>query len=68
MVYFHDAAESLSFLRATQGLNATTSAVSHRITALEDAKPLFDTKANPVAALGAQIGEAFWKEALPHIH
>lgn len=50
LIYFHHAAETLSFSRAAQALNVTPSAVSHRITALEAAlgKRLFERRVREV--------------------
>jgi LysR family glycine cleavage system transcriptional activator len=50
LIYFHHAAEALSFSRAAEALNVTPSAVSHRITALEEAlgKRLFERRVRQV--------------------
>lgn len=69
LVYFHHAAESLSFSRAAQALNVTPSAVSHRITALETAlgKRLFERRVREVRLTqdGADLARAtgvIWNE------
>ena len=69
LVYFHHAAESLSFSRAAQALNVTPSAVSHRITALENAlgKRLFERRVREVRLTqdGAELARAtavIWNE------
>ena len=69
LVYFHHAAESLSFSRAAQALNVTPSAVSHRITALEGAigKRLFERRVREVRLTqdGAELARAtavIWNE------
>ena len=69
LVYFHHAAESLSFSRAAQALNVTPSAVSHRITALETAigKRLFERRVREVRLTqdGAELARAtatIWAE------
>ncbi|MTI02741.1 LysR family transcriptional regulator [Roseibium sp. RKSG952] len=69
LVYFHHAAESLSFSRAAQILNVTPSAVSHRITALENAigKRLFERRVREVRLTqdGAELARAtavIWNE------
>lgn len=69
LVYFHHAAESQSFSRAAQALNVTPSAVSHRITALENAigKRLFERRVREVRLTrdGADLARAtstIWEE------
>jgi DNA-binding transcriptional ArsR family regulator len=69
LVYFHHAAESLSFSKAAQALNVTPSAVSHRITALEEAigKRLFERRVREVRLTqdGADLARAtsvIWSE------
>lgn len=69
LVYFHHAAESLSFSRAAQVLNVTPSAVSHRITALENALGirLFERRVREVRLTqdGAELAratEVIWNE------
>ena len=69
LVYFHHAAESLSFSGAAQALNVTPSAVSHRITALENAlgKRLFERRVREVRLTqdGAELARsttAVWAE------
>jgi LysR family glycine cleavage system transcriptional activator len=69
LVYFHHAAESLSFSRAARTLNVTPSAVSHRITALETAigKRLFERRVREVRLTqdGAELARAtaaIWEE------
>ncbi|WP_170334431.1 LysR family transcriptional regulator [Ruegeria arenilitoris] len=69
LVYFHHAAESLSFSRAAQILSVTPSAVSHRITALENAigKRLFERRVREVRLTqdGAELARAtavIWNE------
>lgn len=69
LVYFHHAAEGLSFSRAAQALNVTPSAVSHRITALETAlgKRLFERRVREVRLTqdGAELARAtaaIWTE------
>jgi len=50
LIYFHHAAETLSFSRAAEALNVTPSAVSHRISALETAlgKRLFERRVREI--------------------
>ncbi len=50
LIYFHQAAETLSFSGAAKALNVTPSAVSHRIAALEAAlgKKLFERRVREV--------------------
>lgn len=69
LVYFHHAAESLSFSGAARALNVTPSAVSHRITALETAlgKRLFERRVREVRLTqdGAELARstaAIWEE------
>jgi DNA-binding transcriptional LysR family regulator len=69
LVYFHHAAESLSFSRAAQTLNVTPSAVSHRITALENTlgKRLFERRVREIRLTqdGAELARAtavIWNE------
>lgn len=69
LIYFHHAAKSLSFSRAAQTLNVTPSAVSHRISALEDAigKRLFERRVREVSLTqdGAELARAtglIWNE------
>jgi LysR family glycine cleavage system transcriptional activator len=69
LVYFHHAAESLSFSKAAQALNVTPSAVSHRITALEEAigMRLFERRVREVRLTqdGADLARAtsvIWSE------
>ncbi|WP_406649616.1 LysR substrate-binding domain-containing protein [Aliisedimentitalea scapharcae] len=69
LVYFHHAADSLSFSHAARALNVTPSAVSHRITALERAlgKRLFERRIREVHLTqdGTELAQAttvIWKE------
>ncbi|WP_122073853.1 LysR family transcriptional regulator [Pseudophaeobacter sp. EL27] len=69
LIYFHHAAEALSFSRAARALNVTPSAVSHRITALEMAlgKRLFERRVREVHLTqdGNELAKAtarVWKE------
>lgn len=69
LLYFHHAAETLSFSRAAQALNVTPSAVSHRITALEEAlgKRLFERRVREVHLTqdGTELARAtavIWRE------
>lgn len=62
LVYFNHAAEGLSISRAARVLNVTPSAVSHRITALENAlgKRLFERRVREVRLTqdGAELAQA----------
>ncbi|WP_166417983.1 LysR family transcriptional regulator [Cochlodiniinecator piscidefendens] len=69
LIYFHHAADALSFSNAAVALNVTPSAVSHRITALETAmgKRLFERRVREVCLTrdGIELAEAtaqIWQE------